>query len=193
MGSDPAPFMANLFLYFYEAKYVKEVKNKDIFIARKFRHTFRFIDDLLAINDGGEFERSYTKIYPPELELKKEHSGNSVSFLDLCISIKGRSFETSLYDKRDSFPFSIVRMPFKSSNIPSKIFYASIGAEILRIGRASTSSYSFTCAAKLVVQRMLKQGANTKGLTKVLKRTFGRHEVLQKFEVNALKFVASLL
>ena len=47
MGSDPAPFMANLFLYFYEAKYVKEVKKNDLSTARKFRYTFRFIDDLL--------------------------------------------------------------------------------------------------------------------------------------------------
>ena len=96
MGSDPAPFMANLFLYFYEAKYVREVKSKDLFIAKKFRHTFRFIDDLLAINDDGEFERCFKNIYPPELELEKEHSGNLVSFLDLSISINGRSFDTSL-------------------------------------------------------------------------------------------------
>ena len=73
MGSDPAPFMANLFLYSYESKYVKELKTKDLFTARKFRHTFRFIDDLLAVNDDGEFGRCFEKIYPPELELKKEH------------------------------------------------------------------------------------------------------------------------
>ena len=67
MGSDPAPFMANLFLYYYECKYVKEVKQKDIFTARKFRHTFRFIDDLLAVNDDGEFESCFKDIYPKEL------------------------------------------------------------------------------------------------------------------------------
>ena len=71
---------------------MREVKSKDLFIAKKFRHTFRFIDDLLAINDDAEFERCFTNIYPPELELKKEHSGNSVSFLDLSVSINGRSF-----------------------------------------------------------------------------------------------------
>ena len=128
---------------------MKEVKHKDIFIAKKFCHTFPFIDDLLAVNDDGEFEKCFQAIYPLELELKKEHSGNSVSFLDLCIS-KGRSFETSLYDKRDSFPFSIVRMPYKSSNIPSKIFNASIGAEVLRIGRASTTSLSFLMQESLL-------------------------------------------
>ena len=154
MGSDPAPFMANLFLYHYEAKYVKETKSKDIFTARKFRHTFRFIDDLLAINDDGEFENCFTDIYPKELELKKEHGGDNVSFLDLNISIKGRSFETSLYEKRDSFPFSIVRMPYKSSNMPSKIFYSTIGAEVLRLGRASSTPDKFVVSCKTVIERM---------------------------------------
>ena len=153
MGSDPAPFMANLFLYYYESEHVRKAKKNDIFTARKFRHTFRFIDNLLAINDDGEFENCFSDIYPKELELKKEHGGDSVSFLDLSISIKGRSFVTSLYDKRDNFPFSIVRMPYKSSNIPSKIFYSSIGAEILRIGRASTTlKWSFKeCSVRVQI------------------------------------------
>ena len=68
MGSDPAPFMASLFLYYCESKYVKEVKKSDLFTTRKFCHTFRFIDDLLAVNDEGEFERCFKNIYPPELE-----------------------------------------------------------------------------------------------------------------------------
>ena len=58
MGSDPAPFMTNLFLYHYECKYVKETKKTDLFKARRFRHTFRLIDDLLAINDGWEFDKN---------------------------------------------------------------------------------------------------------------------------------------
>ena len=46
MGSDPSPFMANT-----ESRCVKKNLQK----ARKFSHTFRFIDDLLTINDGGQF------------------------------------------------------------------------------------------------------------------------------------------
>ena len=55
MGSDPAPLMANLFLYFYENKWLMQLKRKDLVSARKFGNTFRFIDDLCAINDGGLF------------------------------------------------------------------------------------------------------------------------------------------
>ena len=79
MGSDPAPFMAYLFLYHYESTWLLELKKKDLITARKFSNTFRFIDDLNAMNDGGEFERHFKEIYPPELELKKEHGNDSAS------------------------------------------------------------------------------------------------------------------
>ena len=71
MGSDPAPFMANLLLYYFEDKWIRKTKRKDLFLARKFCNVFRFIDDLAAINDSGEFEKVIEEIYPPELELKK--------------------------------------------------------------------------------------------------------------------------
>ena len=74
MGSDPAPFFANLFLYYYESKRMNELKIKDLIRARKLCNIFRFIDDLNAINDAGEFENNYQHIYPEELELGKENS-----------------------------------------------------------------------------------------------------------------------
>ena len=56
MGLDPAPFFANLFLFYYESEWLKKLKKSDNIKARKFGNTFRFIDDLIAMNDGGEFE-----------------------------------------------------------------------------------------------------------------------------------------
>ena len=51
MGSDPAPFIANLFLYFYENKFLDKLKKKDLPRARRLRHVFRFIDDLIAMKN----------------------------------------------------------------------------------------------------------------------------------------------
>ena len=54
----------------------------------KFWHMYRFIDDLIAMNDSKEFENSLEEIYPAELELKKENANDSVeTFLDLNITI----------------------------------------------------------------------------------------------------------
>ena len=65
MGSDPAPFMANLFLYFYENKFILEIKKIDIARAKRFSYVFRFIDDLNSLNDWDEFLNSHKDIYPP--------------------------------------------------------------------------------------------------------------------------------
>ena len=70
--------------------------------ARKFCNIFRFIDDLNSIHDGGEFESSYSNIYPKELHLGKENNGkHEASFLDLDIKIKDGKFHFGIFDKRD--------------------------------------------------------------------------------------------
>ena len=138
MGSDLAPFFAKLFLYFYESKWMNERKKNNLIKARKLCNIFMFIDDLNSINYGGVFESNYSNIYPEELQLGKENADkHEASFLDLNIKIKDGKFHLGLFDKRDSFPFSIVRMPVKSSNVSSSIVYSAIGSESLRIARAS--------------------------------------------------------
>ena len=82
--------------------------------ARRFSHTFRFIDDLLTINDNNFFLQKFKDIYPPELELNLERFGDHDNFLDLDLTLVDGHF-----DKRDSFPFAIVRLQFLSSNIPT--------------------------------------------------------------------------
>ena len=39
-----------------------------------------FIGDLIAINDGNEFENHYNKIYPPQLISKKENNSHKEYF-----------------------------------------------------------------------------------------------------------------
>ena len=119
MGSDPAPFFANLFLYFYETKWMNELRKNGLIKARKLCNIFRFINDLNSIDDGGEFESNYSNIYPEELQLGKENTDkHETNFLDLNIKIKDGKFQFGLFDERDSFPFSSVRMPDNSSNVP---------------------------------------------------------------------------
>ena len=193
MGSDPAPFMANLFLYFYENKWVRTLKKTDLNKARKFRYTFRFIDDLITINDNGLFEEYHKEIYPEELQLNLEGSGDRLSFLDLDLTKNNGQLDVKLFDKRDSFPFSIVRLPYASSNIPTNMFYSSISAEILRIGRISWNFPNFLASAKSVIDRAYKQGATSNILSKSLKKIFGRQEVLKRLSQNAAEFVSNLI
>ena len=164
MGIDPAPFWANIYLYSYEAKYitnlVKSNNTQNKIVARKFHSTNRFVDDLCALNDGGEFGKSHKKIYSKEMELKPEHQGLHATFLEIETNIENSIFVYKLYDKRDDFPFSIVKMPYLSSNIPYNIFYNTILSEILRIARCSLLYKDFLLKARELCQRMRHQGAD---------------------------------
>ena len=177
MGSDPAPFFANLFLYYYEHRFIKELKKTDLSRARKFGNLSRYIDDLSAINDDGEFEKCAAEIYPPELELKKENDGSkNASFLDLDITIKDdKTFSLALYDKRDAFPFDIVRLPHISNNMPSRIFYATLGGELLRIARCTTECENFVKSSQSLIKRMRKQGAQIPHIKRTINKTFLSH------------------
>ena len=106
-------FFANLFLYsFYESKSINEIKKKDLINIRKLCNTFRFIDNLNSTNDGEEFKTNYDNIYPEKLELFKENADkHEASFLDLDIRTRDGEFQVVLFDKKESFPFPIIRMP----------------------------------------------------------------------------------
>ena len=162
MGIDPAPFWANLYLYKFEYRFMRELLKSDSTKARKFHGSLRFIDDLLCLNDGDEFGTSFRKIYPNELELKCEHRGEHATFLDLDIKINDGEFKYKLFDKRDEFPFEVVRMPDRSSNIPSYIFYGTIMSEIIRIARSTLCLDDLTPRIAALFKRMLIQGADRK-------------------------------
>ena len=177
MGSDPAPFMANLFLYYYESKFLKQYKINNPSKARKFNNTFRFIDDLATINDDGEFEKNKDDIYPEELELKKENVGlKNASFMDLSVNIKNKQFSLKLYDKRDDFNFDIVRMPFLSNNMPSRIFYSSFASELLRYARCTTEKEDFLVECNSLMDRMILQGAKRNRTRVSIHRIFNKHK-----------------
>ena len=89
---------------------------------------------------------------------------------------------------RDSFLFSIKRMPYLESNITSRIFYSSLGAEILRTRRAKNTNSTFYNADKTTIQCMVKHGGKLNIINKTL--VFGqRCDVFKKFAVTSEHFV----
>ena len=67
---------ANLFLAHKQADWVKAQRKLGTISVQKINNSFRFIDDLLSLNDSSTFEKYYKDIYPTELELKKENNSN---------------------------------------------------------------------------------------------------------------------
>ena len=81
MGTNCAPLLADLFLYSYESEFLQKlVKDKKIHEARAFNFTYRYIDDVLSINNS-RFAEFLPLIYPPELEVKETtDTASSASF-----------------------------------------------------------------------------------------------------------------
>ena len=193
MGSDPAPAFANLFLFHYESSWLNSIKKTDNVLARKFGQIFRYIDDLIALNDGKSFEKCHKLIYPEELQLNKENDGYSSStFLDLDIDIVDGVFTTKLYDKRDNFGFDITRLPYRESNIPFRMFYSSISAECLRICRATSSPNHAISSIHAIITRMKKQGALLPNMKNSISKMLNRHNVGHKFNMQDNCFVARI-
>jgi hypothetical protein len=119
------PPLADLFLYSYESEFLQKlVKDKKIHETRAFNFTYRYIDDVLSINNS-RFAEFLPLIYPPELEVNKTtDTASSASFLDLFLEFDDScQINTKIYDKRDDFNFKIINLPNMCSNIPASPTY----------------------------------------------------------------------
>ena len=81
MGTDCAPLLANLYLFYFEYKFMNILMKSNFSKARSFTYSFRYIDDLPCF-DG------YVKvIYPHEFALKKTTENKSLcTYLDVGIN-----------------------------------------------------------------------------------------------------------
>jgi len=86
MGTNCAPLLADLFLHSYKADIVQDLLCKEKKkLAESFYYTFRYIDDVLSLNNKN-FSNFLHLIYPVELVVKdKTDSPNSASYRDLYL------------------------------------------------------------------------------------------------------------
>ena len=95
----------------------------------------------------------------------------------LDIKISGEEFIYKMFDKRDEFSFSVVRMPYIDSNIPSYIFYGTILSEIVRIARSTLLLDDLIPRLGALFKRMLIQGADRWKIICQCKKAMDKHEL----------------
>ena len=180
MGTDCAPYLANLFLFSYEFEFMSKLrKEKKLLILRKFAKCFRYIDDLLTINNDNFMEKWKSKIYPKELLLTSEDKDDqSVDFLDLHIEIKNKNFTYRLHDKRDKFKFKVVNFPCLDGNIPTNQSYNVFFAQLIRYSRGCQNVLDFHNRTKILVSKLLKQHFNLVQLQRTYNRFLNKYSVL---------------
>lgn len=111
MGNSFSSAFANIFLHFYEFKYLNKYNI----------NAFRYIDDLI-IFDFENFEDLFN-IYPKGLKLNQTNNNKfKVNYLDLKIDISNNKTLIGIYDKRIDFNFKVKVFTDYHSNLNSKIF-----------------------------------------------------------------------
>ena len=125
-------------------------------------------------------------VYPKELDLKHENKGNEkqASYLDLNINVTNQELITSIYDKRDDFPFKIVNFPDLSGNIPENGSYGVFIAQALRYARACTHYQDFIQRSNRLIHQLVQQKFSQMKIVKNMKKwvqTSSKADVLHKF------------
>ena len=167
MGIDPVPFMANMFLHFFENNYVELLMSEGkLALAKSLRYTYRYLDDLFNINDNKLFESVYKSVYPNDLKLNKTNSCNlSTEYLDMDISTDNNFITSKVFDKRRAFPFEVIGISnVKLSNIPSQPSYGIYISQILRLLRICNVISDFYDEVNRLTLEFLKKGFEKKRL-----------------------------
>ena len=195
MGTNCAPLLADLFLYSYEAEFIENLKKSSKKnLARSFNFTFRYIDDVLSLNNP-KFSDYVDFIYPEDLEIKDTtDSPTHASYLDILLSYdQNQHLTTKIYDKRDDFDFSIVNFPFLSSNIPESPAYGVYISQLIRYSRACSDYDNFINRSLVLTLKLLRQGYKQHKLRNALKKFYGRHhELIEKYHVSVSKILIDL-
>ena len=177
MGTNSAPLLADLFLHTFEYDFMLRTMKQDMTKAVQFSNTFRYIDDLLSVNNEN-FGNYISDIYPSDLELKDTTlTSNEVCYLDTRIrnGDSNTPFHLSVYDKRDDFSFRIVNFPHMDSNIPANPAYGVYISQLVRYVRICTSKLDFIRRLRRLSSRLLHQGFKSTLLHKSFTKFFKRH------------------
>jgi hypothetical protein len=182
------PSFCRFILYSYESEILQKLfKDKRIHEAGAFNLPYRYIDDVLSINNS-RFAEFLPLIYPPELEVKETtDTASSASLLDLYLEFNDSDqLTTKIYDKRDNFNFKIINFPNMCSNIPASAAYGVYISQLIRYARTS-SNYSELLKRHLYLRnRLLDQGYEKIRLIRSLKNFILRfQDLVEIYSVSA--------
>lgn len=175
MGTNPAPHLADLTCYAYEARAMDTAMVMDIDAARRFIGTFRFIDDILSC-DNPDFEQ-YVRIvdgatptvthpiYPAYLLLNRTTDAiDNVDFLGMNITSRPAHWHIKLADSKQRFPVPKINYPSLQGNFPGASGYGVYTGQLHRLARICTSAADFMTSTTQLAQTLMTKGYTYKRL-----------------------------
>ncbi len=176
MGSNCAVNLANLFLFYYEKRFIDNSPQSDLY-----SFTYRYIDDLIAFNNNSILN-DITSIYPPcmEVELSNASPFNSTHYLDLQIELNSDVNLISLYDKRRDYKFKILGFPHINSDIPYNLGKNTFMSQVLRYGRICRSNFTdFSKNLNLLIEKFISNGFNRDYIFYLLRQIFFKYPFIR--------------
>ena len=159
MGTDCAPFLANLYLFVLEYKWVTGLEQTEAGRARleQLGEVSRYIDDLFCVNGEEVVGDSIGELYRG-LEVKKESKESyRTHFLDLSVTVYDKRLLVDTYDKRDDFPFAVRSYPHLSGNVHRRRAHGIVLGQLRRYGSACDNFRSFKDRLKALTIRLVRQ------------------------------------
>ena len=105
MGTKCVDLLAELFLYSYKADFIQGLlKKNEKKLARSFNFTFRYIDDVLSLNNS-RFGDFVDRIYSIELEIN-DTTYTDYSYLDIHLKIDSEGRLGTKFTTKRLFQFS---------------------------------------------------------------------------------------
>ena len=181
MGISAAPFIANLFLAWFEYQFLRQSLIPNLSLAAQaildaFRFSGRFLDDLLSLHNPHLATLMYNNlsyldlhgIYPPTLRVEPQHHihllHQEMPFLDILLipDTSGTSCRliTRLYDKRVQPAFINIRLSrfvHLSSNVNDSCKRNILTSQLNRLSRVITDPPNFCLEVALVIHALRTQ------------------------------------
>eukprot|EP00736_Rhodelphis_marinus_P000259 Rmarinus@m.22834 len=162
MGTNCAPYIANLYLAYYEREFISQLQEDDVEKAKNWHTLFRFIDDGLTLDipDAESTIISEKKIYPVSLALSRTNdSDDETVFLGMKIKLAaGGKLRMTVWDRRVDFPFRVTLYPHFRSCLPTAIKRCVCIGLLHRYQRICSSDHNFLKWAVVLMTRLKVRG-----------------------------------
>jgi len=199
MGTNCAPFLANILLYMYELEFFEKfVQENDVVndenakdFMRRMSYCTRYIDDLWnPAVAGATFQQATVQMYPDWLKLgDPEDEGADVNYLDMNIWNEGDRWHSRLYDKRVGLVkkgLKLNKFPHPTSKLSVRCKLGIITSQLHRFEVACTKTKDFMKAAVRLYTEFIKKGYSSKMVNSYCKKFILRSKIGRSLHPNAI-------
>ena len=186
MGTNAAVHIANYYLITYELIFIKNlINNNELITLEKYRHTIRYLDDILSIDNTAFHSLLYnstsvptTGLYPPDLTIQLIDNKIPIHYMDIEIHLsntlntltKKPFFYTAIHDKYNEPKYAHIpniRYPHIISLISTSIGHNIISSQGYRFLRINTLRNNFIRDMTNLISTLIRKGYNINTLLQV--------------------------